>query len=178
MTTRAIPLKVGFIAWDTANNVGKTGDAANITMQWLKDGVLSPLDTATVTEVNPATTPGLYRVDLSADETDTNVGTLHGVSTTADISIMPINFDFQMGYIEVGLAQSPFNATTIKLENNAQTSNVDLAGMVVVIVSGTGKLQTRRIDSYNTGTQVATIDRDWDVNPDATSKYNVLGLIL
>ena len=70
-------------------------------------------------------------------------------------------------------------ATAVWLvENTAQTSNLDLTGMVVVIVSGTGKLQTRRIDSYNTGSQVATIDRDWDVNPDATSKYNVLGLIL
>jgi hypothetical protein len=177
MATRGIPLTVGFIAWDTANNVGKTG-LTDITMQWLKDGTLSALDTPTVTEVNATTVPGLYTVGLSFAETDANVGTLHGVSATADISIMPVNIQFQMGYVESGLAQTPFNSTTIKLENTAQTSNLDLTGMVVVIVSGTGKLQTRRIDSYNTGTQVATIDRDWDVTPDATSKYNVLGLIL
>jgi hypothetical protein len=178
MATRGIPLKQSFIAWDTANNIGKTGDAANITMQWIKDGILEALDTPTVTEISDTLVPGLYSVDLSSAETDANNGTLGGASTTADVSIIPASIQFQMGYVESGLAQIPFNATTIKLENNTQTANLDLTGMVVVIVSGTGKLQTRRIDSYNSGTQVATVDRDWDVNPDATSKYHVLGLIL
>ena len=177
MATRAIPLTIGFIAWDTANNVGKTG-LTDITMQWMKDGTLSALDTATVTEVNATTVPGLYKCGLSADETDANMGTLHGVSATEDISIMPINIQFQMGYIESGLALSPFNATTIKFQSTTQTDSINLAGMVVVIVSGTGKLQTRRIESYSTASKVATIDRDWDVNPDATSRYHILGLII
>ena len=177
MATRGIPLTVGFIAWDTVNNVGKTG-LSDITMQWMKDGTLSALDTPTVTEVNASTVPGLYKCGLSAAETDANMGTLHGVSLSVGISIMPINIQFQMGYIEAGLAQTPFNSTTIKFENTPQTANIDLTGMVVVIVSGTGKLQTRRIDSYVKGTQVATIDSPWDVNPDATSRYHILGLIL
>ena len=39
MATRAIAHTIQFVAWDTANNVGKTGDSANISMRWVKDGV-------------------------------------------------------------------------------------------------------------------------------------------
>ena len=208
MATRAVTLTVGFIAWDTANNVGKTG-LTDITMQWLKDGSLSVLTTPTVTEVNATTVPGLYTISLSSTETDCNLGTLHGISATADISIMPITIQFerlpdaapalpggvldmtringndqaalvleeQMYYIERGTIQGVVGLVTT-LQTTSQTTDLDLTGMIIIIVSTVGvKLQTRRIESYNKATQEATVDRAWDVDPSGRF-YHILGLII
>jgi hypothetical protein len=42
---------------------------------------------------------------------------------------------------------------------------------IVVLISGTGINQSRHIDSYIGSTKTAIINRDWDVNPDATTGY-------
>lgn len=95
MATRGIAHDVKFIAWDTTNNVGKTGDAANITMRWIKSTTSAALTTTTVTEVDSTNCPGVYRVALSATETDTDIGTLAGKSSTANISIIPVTIQFE-----------------------------------------------------------------------------------
>jgi hypothetical protein len=45
----------------------------------------------------------------------------------------------------------------------------------VYIETGTGAGQTRLILQYNGSTKVATVDRDWRVNPDNTSEFVILG---
>ena len=95
MATRGIAHDVKFIAWDTSANAGKTGDAANITMRWIKSTTSAALTTTTVTEVDSTNCPGVYRVALSATETDTDIGTLAGKSSTANISIIPVTIQFE-----------------------------------------------------------------------------------
>jgi hypothetical protein len=46
---------------------------------------------------------------------------------------------------------------------------------LVYIETGTGAGQTRLILQYNGSTKVATVDRDWRVNPDNTSEFVILG---
>ena len=41
MATRNVAMTITFVAWDTGNNVGKTGDNGNITLRWIKDGTAS-----------------------------------------------------------------------------------------------------------------------------------------
>jgi hypothetical protein len=45
---------------------------------------------------------------------------------------------------------------------------------MVVIIEGTGTGQTRLILQYDGSTRMATVDRNWKVNPDATSVFQIL----
>ena len=36
MATRNVAMTVTFVAWDTSANTGKTGDASNIAVKWIK----------------------------------------------------------------------------------------------------------------------------------------------
>ena len=88
-------LTIQFVAWDTGANKGKTGDGANFTMRWVKDGVSSALNTATVTEIDATNTPGLYKCSINGTEASCYLGTLCGVSSTANVSIIPQSVTFE-----------------------------------------------------------------------------------
>jgi len=95
MATRNVAMTVTFVAWDTSANTGKTGDASNIAVKWIKDGTVETLDTNTVTEVDAANCPGVYKVAISAAEANCNIGMLAGKSTTSDIVVLPISIQFE-----------------------------------------------------------------------------------
>lgn len=81
-------------AWDTSAGSYKTGDSANITLYWLKDGTASTTTNACA-EVSSANTPGQYKVTLTATEAQCTAGTLGGKSSTANIIIIPAQFTFE-----------------------------------------------------------------------------------
>lgn len=56
----------------------------------------------------------------------------------------------------------------------ADAPAVDISGLLIVIVSGTGAGQVRRIASYVTGTKVATMEANWATPPDSSSVYRIL----
>lgn len=92
-----MPLKnqaitVSVIAWDTANNMGKTGDAANITVRGVGDGVEFTPSAPTISEVDATNLPGVYSVSLIASENNYNFVTLGGVSATSDVVIIPLSW--------------------------------------------------------------------------------------
>lgn len=69
-------------------------------------------------------------------------------------------------------AQGPGTGTNqIQLDTGASSVDgaYDPAG--IFILSGTGADQTRLILEYDGTTKIATLDRDWKVNPDATSEF-------
>jgi len=96
MATRNIVHTVTYLAWDTANNVGKTGDnpSVNHTLKWVKDGALAAV-AGTPAEVDATDAPGIYKVALTADETNCNIGVLCGKSSTAGITIVPLTIQFE-----------------------------------------------------------------------------------
>jgi hypothetical protein len=63
----------------------------------------------------------------------------------------------------------------IQLDAGASAINGAYDPGLVYIETGTGAGQTRLILQYNGSTKVATVDRDWRVNPDNTSEFVILG---
>jgi hypothetical protein len=122
MASRGQPLWVPYRAWDKANNDHAKADAAHHTLRWWKDGAAASLDYAgSVVEVDPLVLPGVYAVQLSADETDCNVGLLGGVSSTAGVVILPTPISFEQLPI-----QAPGQSNGLPLLNNAALLKVIL----------------------------------------------------
>ena len=80
---------VCYFAWDSAHNIGQTGDAANHVLKLVRNGVESGV-TNFVNEVDSVDCPGLYSINLTAAEMNANFIVLHGKSSTADVSIVPV----------------------------------------------------------------------------------------
>jgi hypothetical protein len=72
-------------------------------------------------------------------------------------------------------AQGPGTGTN-QIQLDAAASAVDGAydPTAVAIVGGTGAGQSRLVLGYEGATKTATVDRDWKVNPDATSEFQIL----
>ncbi len=84
-----------YLAWDTMNNVGKTGDAANHALRWVHDGTEDTTTIPTASEVDAASCPGVYKATVTAAQAQCQVGTLAGRSSTAGIVILPITVTFE-----------------------------------------------------------------------------------
>jgi trimeric autotransporter adhesin len=95
MPSRGQALTVSFVAWDNTANVGKTGDAANFTLKWVKDGTAATPTNIPATEVDAANAPGLYKIALTGTECTCDFGTLAGKSSTSGVSILPISVSFE-----------------------------------------------------------------------------------
>lgn len=65
-------------------------------------------------------------------------------------------------------------AISITLAAGASATNGLYDPGLVRIISGTGAGQTRTIIDYNGTSKVATVDKDWRTNPDATSVYEII----
>lgn len=62
----------------------------------------------------------------------------------------------------------------IQLDTGASSTDGAYDPILIAIVSGTGLGQTRLILQYDGTTKTATVDRNWKVNPDATSEFNLI----
>lgn len=93
-------LTVNFLAWDTSNNQGKTGDSANFTLRLVKDGGTPAAPTNAVSEPDSTNMPGIYEITLTAAEMNADFITLHGVSSTANISIIPVFIHTEGGNLD------------------------------------------------------------------------------
>lgn len=77
-------------AHDTANDVPKTGDAANITAYISKDGGAAATSTNSVSEISATNMPGVYWLSLTQTETNANQLAIKGKSSTSDVQVDPI----------------------------------------------------------------------------------------
>ena len=68
-------------------------------------------------------------------------------------------------------------SSTITLDSNVDANDDQYNGYVIRIDGGTGEGQVRII-TYYTSARVATINREWDINPDSTSEYSVYKSVL
>lgn len=83
-----------YVAWDTANNAPKTGDAANHTLRWVKDGT-SAAPANSPAEVDGTNAKGVYKITLTVTEAQCQVGTICGVSSTSGVVILPATVSFE-----------------------------------------------------------------------------------
>ncbi len=96
-------------------------------------------------------------------------GATHNIPTSAGRRLRELS-DF--GIRDEGQAQAG-GATTITLAATAPVLDDVLVGGYVVITSGLGFGQVRVVVAYDGTTKIATVDRAWSINPDATSDYLV-----
>lgn len=94
MALYGVSLTLTYIAWDTDNNIGKTGDASNHTLRWIKDGTASAPTNSPV-EVDATNAPGIYKITLTTTETEATYGTLAGKSSSSNVSILPVSVAFE-----------------------------------------------------------------------------------
>jgi hypothetical protein len=72
-----------------------------------------------------------------------------------------------------GLAQAG-TANTITFRANDSAQDDLYKDQWVHITSGTGSGQTRLVTGYVGATKIVTVDKNWKINPDATSVYQIL----
>ena len=106
-------------------------------------------------------------VDAVWDEILT--GATHNIATSAGKRLR----EMAAYAIHSGTAQAG-TAVSITLAAGADCCDGGYNRNLIVIVSGTGVGQTRTVADYNNTTKVCTIDREWRVNPDDTSEYQIL----
>lgn len=76
-------------------------------------------------------------------------------------------------HVNEGLAQGG-TVNTITLNVLASSSSDAYNNQAVFLRSGAGEDQVRIVTDYDGTTKVATVDRNWDVNPDSTTGYVML----
>lgn len=82
--------KIALFAFDSATNLPKTGDAANITAYVSKDhGTVTVLADTTATEQDAVNAKGMYLFDLAQSETNGDELTFSAKSATSGIVIVP-----------------------------------------------------------------------------------------
>lgn len=112
MASRGQTITITYTAWDTSANVGKTGDVANHTLRWVKDGV-SAAPTNASTEVDATNAPGQYNLVLTAAECTADFGVLAGKSSTASVVIIPTRVSFELLPTALVSSRVDANATVV-----------------------------------------------------------------
>ena len=96
-------------------------------------------------------------------------GATHNIATSAGRRLREIAaFSIHSGTAQAGAA------TTITLAAGANGGDGIYNRNLIVIIGGTGAGQTRTITDYDDTTKVCAVDREWHINPDATSEYQIL----
>ncbi len=141
MATRALQQVVTYLAWDTSANAYKTGDSANHSTSWVKDGTRSATSNSAA-EVDSTNCPGLYKVTITATETDCIEGVLCGKSSTANIVLIPtmVAFDYLNTSAPATAGIPDVNAKNINnvAATSVTTINANLGTTQPVNYTGTG----------------------------------------
>ena len=136
MATRSVEMTVSFLAWDTAANAAKTGDSGNFTLRWIKDGTASA-PTNSVSEVDATNAPGVYKLTLTSTETDANIGTLAGKSSTASVSLIPTTIQFERLPNAAPGAASGVSLTSAVTDVETKVDTVDSNVDAILLDTGT-----------------------------------------
>lgn len=144
MASRGQSLTLTYIAWDTSSNNGKTGDVANHTLRWIKDGT-SSAPTNSASEIDATNAPGVYKITMTTAECTCDTGTLAGKSSTANVALIPVCISFEQLPTAVPGANTglPILDSNLNVNANAkQVNGTNLTardiGASVLISSGTG----------------------------------------
>ena len=119
-------------------------------------------------------TTGHFYTEMTAAECTGNDVTFRCIAANANAIDYVERLLFEPS-LDSGMAQSS-GATSITLRSGASTTSDLYNGCTIEIVRGTGGGQVRTIVDYVGGTLVATVDRAWITNPDATSVYKVMAV--
>lgn len=83
--------KITFLVIDTATNLPKTGDAANLTAYVsIDDGTVTVLGDTSASELDATNAPGLYAFDCTQAETNGDKLVFSGKSSTSGVRVVPV----------------------------------------------------------------------------------------
>ena len=116
-----------------------------------------------------ATISSRATVDAVWDEVLT--GATHNIASSAGRRLRQL----ASVIVRAGTAQGPGTGNNqIQLDAGASATNGEYDPGLIFIETGTGAGQARLILQYTGSTKVATVDRDWRINPDNTSEFVIL----
>src|SRR5580704_3872806 len=94
MAAKGQAINVQYYAYNTSTGAYTTGDSANHTLRWVKDGsAAAPTNAAS--EIDATNTPGLYNVLLTSTEATCNEGMIAGKSSTSNVILIGIAYTFE-----------------------------------------------------------------------------------
>ncbi len=167
-----------FDVWMADSTDGSTGKTSlTVAIGLRKYGAVAYTTlTVVVTEVGT----GTYAVDATGTHMNTyGLCSARGTSSGAYpaelvnfLDVVADNKNLLTPFVG-GTAQTG-GASTITLTSGSSATDDLYKGLVVVIASGTGAGQARRILSYVGSTKIATVATAWATNPDNTSVYALL----
>lgn len=107
MAKRGVAGPAYYVAYNSVTGERVTGDVANHTIAWVKDGVATAATNAPF-EVSAVLAPGLYCVMRTAEESDCALGVPAGTSSTDDVELFGVamSFDDWATYEDVADAQA------------------------------------------------------------------------
>lgn len=121
MASRGQSLTVTVTAWNTGTLDYQTGDAANITLRWIKDGT-SAAPANALSEVDATNAKGKYKITLTTLECTADFGDLCGKSSTTGVVIIGVQITFEQ--LPTALANGNVKA--------------DVKAVNAVVLTGTG----------------------------------------
>jgi len=159
-------ITVTYLAWDTANSVGKTGDNANHTIRIVADGT-EGTPAASPAEVDSTNLKGVYKIVIAADENTGALMTLGGISATADVIIQPITWtnesnvaqisgdatsadNLELQYDTTGVTGDTFPATQAQV-GNISTGAGGLSALVTAFAKAGAETETNTYTSTQEG---------------------------
>jgi len=174
---RGVAAKVMVYAYDKTTGLAKTGDAANITAYWSKDGG----NGAATNDVNPAAVTnmdGYYAFDMLAAEMTADRGVILPVSATANIiverkEILTQPKPLLTGSVnDAGADTDDFDTTLTGLGNNFLDTN-----SILVFTSGNLCGLGRPVDTYTSVSGNIIVSPAFPAAPDNGSEFIIIGYV-
>lgn len=161
MATRALQQVVSYIAWNTSTSVYVTGDSANHSLSWSKDGTRSAATNAAA-EVDGTNLPGLYKCTMTATETDCIEGVLGGKSSTSNVILIPtmVAFDYLNTSAPVTAGVPDVNVKNVGNQTATAAAGVTFPGSIASptnITAGTITTVTNLTNAPTAGDLTATM---------------------
>lgn len=129
------------------------------------------LDHLLAVDYDPASQPGVSTALLN-ELIESNAGVSR--FTTGALANAPTATGTGLTALASGTAQAGAGNQEIKFAASSTFADDIMIGNVVNLVTGTGAGQSRIITDYVQSTDLATVNRVWDTNPDGTTTYEVV----
>lgn len=165
---RNAPFRASGVILDITTWLPLTGGLTGITGKISKDQGAFASTTNTPVEIG---TTGYLYCDLTATEMTADTILLEFQATNANKKYFIQQLCPELA-LDSGVAQAGA-AGTITLRAGAVATDDYYNGSTMAIIRGTGAGQRLAISDYVGSTKVASVDRNWATNPDATSVYLV-----
>lgn len=150
----------------SSDSTGQVVSATSSTcvLQPTYDNTLAPIYSGATLTVTAADGTEQSKTISSYDD-GTKTITISGTWTTTPDNTYTYYFGLAFSLLTV----TSSTVDTVSLERWIKNTPSPYIGLACTVIDGTGWKQSRTVESFDTVTGVATLDREWETEPDATS---------